>query len=112
MIGGLVTWTIISLILIMLSHHLFNFFKDTLTVPKVKDLVQQPTASYKNIEELIAKEDTTPIITKETDIDPTDMRNELKSFFKELKENKGKNEVISANDLMSNSGTQNMFSHL
>jgi len=47
MIGGLVTWTIISLILIMLSHHLFNFFKDTLTVPKVKDLVQQPTASYK-----------------------------------------------------------------
>jgi len=112
MIGGLVTWTIISLTLIMLSHHLFNFFKDTLTVPKVKDLVQQPTASYKNIEELIAKEDTTPIITKVTEIDPNDMRNELKSFFKELKENKGKNEVASANDFMSNSGTQNMFSQL
>jgi len=40
------------------------------------------------------------------------MRNELKSFFKELKENKGKNEVTSANDLISNSGTQNMFSQL
>jgi hypothetical protein len=112
MIGVLVTWTIISLILIMLSHHLFNFFKDTLTVPKVKDLVQQPTASYKNIEELIAKDDTTPIITKEVDLDTNDMRNELKSFFKELKENTGNNEVASANDFMSASGTQNMFSQL
>ena len=52
------------------------------------------------------------LITKETDNDTNDMRNELKSFFKELKENKGKNEVVSANDLMSVSGTQNMFSQL
>ncbi len=112
MFSGLVTWTIISLILIMLAHHLFIFFKDTLTVPKVKDLVQQPTASYKNIEELIAKEDVAPPIAKESDIDPNEMRNELKSFFKELKENKGSAEVTSANEFMSASGTQNMFSQL
>jgi len=96
----------------MLAHHLFNFFKDTLTVPKVKDLVQQPTASYKDIEELISKEVAAPPTPKEPDIDPDDMRNELKSFFKELKENKGKNEIVSANDFMSNSGTPNMFSQL
>ena len=63
----MILWSIkiilLSIILIFVLHNLFGFFKDTLTTPKVKDLVQQPTASYKNIEELIAKEDTTPIIT-------------------------------------------------
>jgi len=112
MFSGLVTWTIISLILIMLAHHLFIFFKDTLTVPKVKDLVQQPTASYKNIEELISQETTASITSNDKDIDTNEMRDELKSFFKELKENKGNNEIVSANDYMSNSGTQNMFSQL
>jgi len=33
-------WIIISVMLIFLMHHLFTFFKDTLTVPKTKDLVQ------------------------------------------------------------------------
>lgn len=122
MITGLVIWTIISLILIMLVHHLFNFFKDTLTVPKVKDLVQQPTASYKDIEELISNESTTPLSSipissspgsKENDLDPDAMKNELKNFFKELKENKGKSEITSPNDSWpNNSGTQNMYSEL
>lgn len=128
MIIGFVIWTVISLILIILVHHLFNFLKDTLTVPKVKDLVQQPTASYKDIEELISNESTTLLTSiptsiptsistsiptsKENDIDPTAMKNELKNFFKELKENKGKPEITSPNNFWPNKGGQNMYTEL
>ena len=41
--------TIISIILIFLVHHLIVFFTKTLTVPKIKDLVNAPTHKYENI---------------------------------------------------------------
>jgi hypothetical protein len=40
---------IISIILIFLVHHLIQFFKDTLTVPKIKDLVNTPRQKYENM---------------------------------------------------------------
>ena len=36
----------ISLLLIALIHYLYGFFKNTLTVPKVKDLVNKPAQRY------------------------------------------------------------------
>ena len=48
-------WTIISLILIILVHYLYSFFKTTLTVPKIKDLVNRPAGAYKEIYETIEK---------------------------------------------------------
>ena len=41
--------TILSIILILLVHHLINFFKSTLTVPKFKDLVNIPAQKYADI---------------------------------------------------------------
>ena len=41
--------TIISITMIFLVHHLLNFFKNTLTVPKVRDLVNIPQQKYDNI---------------------------------------------------------------
>jgi len=41
--------TIISIILIFLVHHLIVFFTKTLTMPKIKDLVNAPTHKYENI---------------------------------------------------------------
>lgn len=41
--------TILSTILILLVHHLINFFKSTLTVPKFKDLVNVPAQKYADI---------------------------------------------------------------
>ena len=46
--------TIISIILIFLVHHLINFFKSVLTVPKIKDLVNTPNEKYKNIYDTIS----------------------------------------------------------
>jgi hypothetical protein len=46
--------TIISIILIFLVHHLINFFKGVLTVPKIKDLVNTQNEKYKNIYDTIS----------------------------------------------------------
>ena len=92
MVYGIIQWTIISLILIMLAHHLYFFLKDTLTVPKVKDLVHQPSKSYKEIEETLANKSTSSvnIVVSENpaEIDKTEMKNELKQFFTDLTQNK------------------------
>ena len=49
----MLTWiiqiSIISIIFIFLVHHLLMFFKTTLTVPKIKDLVNSPSQKYKHI---------------------------------------------------------------
>ena len=41
--------SIISIIFIFLVHHLLCFFKSTLTVPKLKDLVNSPAKKYQEI---------------------------------------------------------------
>jgi len=87
------TWiiqiSIISIIFIFLVHHLIMFFKSTLTVPKIKDLVNSPNQKYQNIYDIISHKPTSY-----TDIDllpindsnNTDMKNELKSFLTNLNE--------------------------
>tara|TARA_A100001011_G_C14004333_1_gene712785 strand:+ start:445 stop:804 length:360 start_codon:yes stop_codon:yes gene_type:complete len=102
-------WILISLILIILLHYLFNFFKDTLTVPKVKDLIVQPQEKYKNIEIITNqsnKEEGTTSINdlKQSSTEPitndvNDMKNELKNFFNDLKL---QNNNISSNNLDNN----------
>ena len=54
MLSWIIQITIISIVLIFLVHYLFNFFKSTLTVPKIKDLVNSPTQKYQNIYDTIS----------------------------------------------------------
>jgi hypothetical protein len=49
MFFSIVKWVIISLTLIFLIHHLYMFLMNTLTVPKIKDLVNKPNQQYKDI---------------------------------------------------------------
>ena len=75
-------------------------FKDTLTIPKVKDLVNQPSESYREIEKTLNSSnnnndnnnnnnnnnnDSTNINDLKTNIDKNEMKNELKNFFDNLK---------------------------
>jgi hypothetical protein len=53
MLSWIIQITLISIILIFLVHHLINFFKSTLTVPKIKDLVNTPIQKYENIYNII-----------------------------------------------------------
>ena len=58
MLSWIIQNTIISIIIIFLVHYLFNFFKTTLTVPKIKDLVNTPNKKYENMFNVISKKNT------------------------------------------------------
>jgi hypothetical protein len=107
MLSWIIQITIISIILIFLVHYLFNFFKETLTVPKIKDLVNVPSKKYENMYNIISKNNENNASHNYTDIDllpkfddeiipkpdPDSMKNELKSFLKkQLKESSSIND--------------------
>jgi hypothetical protein len=49
MLSWIIQISLISIIFIFLVHHLIIFFKSTLTVPKIKDLVNSPNQKYQHI---------------------------------------------------------------
>jgi len=115
--------TVISIVLIFLVHHLINFFKSTLTVPKIKDLVNTPTQKYENMYNIINNNQNNnqnthkePNLDKEyslIDLLPkpeTNMKSELKSFLKSQLNNSKTNETVISNlDSMSNVNTYSNY---
>lgn len=108
----------ISLLLIALIHYLYSFFKDTLTVPKIKDLVNKPAKRYDEMFDILNKRQGVEYIQSEfmqresmkdnSNIQRESMQEELKNFLNELKkpnENKFNNnknmDFSAANDMMS-----------
>ena len=53
MLSWIIQISLISIIFIFLVHHLLLFFKSTLTVPKIKDLVNSPNQKYQHIYDTI-----------------------------------------------------------
>ena len=100
MLSWAIQTAIMSIILIFLVHHLISFFTLTLTVPKIKDLVNTSTQKYEHMFNVISnsKSNTTSrevmdytlldLIPKTED---NSMKNELKSFFKKQLNNPSKN---------------------
>jgi 23S rRNA U2552 (ribose-2'-O)-methylase RlmE/FtsJ len=101
MLSWIIQISIISIIFIFLVHHLIGFFKTTLTVPKVKDLVNSPSQKYQYMFDTISKTDQSMSEMNYTAIDllPTEhqsnlntisidaptkdvMKDELKNFLK------------------------------
>ena len=92
MLSWVIQIAIISIVLIFLVHHLINFFKSTLTVPKIKDLVNTPTQKYENMYSIIKNginseeteklNDYTLIDLLPTKNEEPNMKDELKSFLK------------------------------
>ena len=126
MLSWIIQITIISIVLIFLVHYLFNFFKSTLTVPKIKDLVNTPTQKYDNMFSIISKGNYDNNLVTNTnsntnlsdnyeytmkDLLPkpeNDMKSELKNFLKKQLSSNDSSSVnstsISALDsMMSNS---------
>lgn len=83
MIGWTVQWTIISLVLIILVHYLYSFFIDTLTVPKVKDLIHNPIERYNQIVSDASNSHNNNNITPMPDA--TKMDEELRDFLSNIK---------------------------
>jgi len=88
MLSWVIQITVISIILIFLVHHLINFFKSTLTVPKIKDLVNTPNKNYENMYSIINTSSNN--LNKENTYNLMDlipkkeesMKDELKNFLK------------------------------
>ena len=123
MLSWILQITIISIVLIFLVHYLFNFFKSTLTVPKIKDLVNSPTQKYESMFNIITKNNSKTHNDNNdyndnnfndnndnnneneytlTDLLPTqqtktDMKNELKNFLK--KQMNPTNDVKGSNNI-------------
>ena len=111
MIGWIVQATALSLCLIAVLHYLYVFFKTTLTVPKVKDLVNRPQKQYDaifktmgnnrnnhnnvKINNNLSSTSTTDIsslpILGSSDGNAMSMKQELKHFLKELNSNNSNN---------------------
>ena len=118
MLSWVIQITVISTILIFLVHHLINFFKSTLTVPKIKDLVNTPTQKYENMYNIIKQKSNTYTNEDYTHEDytlidllpkkeETTMKSELKNFLKNQLHNSPKDggtEISSLDSMtMSNS---------
>lgn len=119
MLSWIIQITIISFVLIFLIHHLINFFKSTLTVPKIKDLVNTPVQKYENIYNIINKSNQKnnmnidknnnytliDLLPKSDDSvvkNELNMKNELKNFLKSQLNNSNTNNY-NYNSIESNS---------
>jgi hypothetical protein len=72
---------LLSLILIAIVHYIYEFFKNNLTEPKIKDLVNKPKVKYEQIYKNVSSN-----IQPES---PSDMKVELQNYIQELsKDNK------------------------
>ena len=102
--------TILSLILIFVFHNLYGFFKNTLTTPKIKDLVNKPQKKYDEIINTIKKEKTQEIREKpSTSIPKTDMKDELKHFLSEIKNKPASSIPDNRNGMNGNNSFQSSF---
>jgi hypothetical protein len=121
MLSWIIQITIISFVLIFLVHHLINFFKTTLTVPKIKDLVNSPTQKYENMYSIInnidnnSKYNVTNTNSSDNEYtlidllpkkDENNMKSELKNFLKTQlnSSNTNFNTNISSLDSLKNDG--------
>jgi hypothetical protein len=106
MLAWIIQVSIISILFIFLVHHLFQFLKTTLTVPKVKDLVNAPNKKYQDILNTLSHNTDKDFYTNNnpasytsidllpSEADGNTMKNELKSFLKkQLNGSNGENMV-------------------
>ena len=84
MIAWVLQISIISFLFIFLVHHLITFLKSTLTIPKIKDLVNKPNEVYRDMfATLHAK--ANPATMANANNDTSAMANELNTFLNDLK---------------------------
>jgi len=78
--------SIFSILFIFLVHHLITYFTATLTVPKIKDLVNKPSKKYEEMFSVIYKEKEPDLVLPPSFSDSEEkinMKLELKNFIKE-----------------------------
>jgi hypothetical protein len=75
--------SVVSLIIIFVLHNLYSFFKETLTVPKIKDMVKRPQQKY----DMLFRELHNQVSASSSNGNGNgneDMKNELKRYLMDL----------------------------
>tara|TARA_Y100000992_G_scaffold302709_1_gene278673 strand:- start:5586 stop:5909 length:324 start_codon:yes stop_codon:yes gene_type:complete len=97
----MLSWSIqiavISLVVIILIHNIYKYFKSNLTHPSITDYIDRPNEKYNEILNTI--KDKPPNINYESSTS-SNMKEELKSFLNQ--QIKTSNEPISSNLISSN----------
>ena len=112
MLSWIIQISLISIIFIFLVHHLLMFFKTTLTVPKIKDLVNSPNQKYQNIYDTLLHNNASSytnidllpaneqLLSFESESNvQTNMKDELKSFLKKQLNNAPNDNEVSFSPL-------------
>ena len=76
-----------SLVIIFVLHKLYAFFKDTLTVPKIKDMVKRPQQKYETLFRELRNRGQDFDVNHETNANANTnaaMKNELKRYLMDL----------------------------
>jgi hypothetical protein len=77
--------SVASLVIIFVLHNLYSFFKETLTVPKIKDMVKRPQQKYETLfRELHDQVHTNATAKATNDANANEMKNELKRYLMDL----------------------------
>jgi hypothetical protein len=89
--------SVTSLIIIFVLHNLYSFFKETLTVPKIKDMVKRPQQKYETLFRELrsinaisanananANANATSTTTPSANTSDSEMKNELKRYLMDL----------------------------
>jgi predicted PurR-regulated permease PerM len=103
MLSWIIQISLISIIFIFLVHHLITFFKTTLTVPKIKDLVNSSDKKYQKIYDTLSQQPNNQINSnsytaidllpmQNDNIETNSMKDELKNFLKKQLNNETNNE--------------------
>lgn len=85
MFGDIILTAFISIVLITILHYLYEYFKNILTVPKVKDLVYSPASQYREIYNTIERESSVKTTSEKSD----NMKDELKNYLNTISSKEG-----------------------
>ena len=86
MIFSIIKQIILSIILIVIVHYIYVFFKENLTQPKIKDLVNKPKMKYKEIYKSVEQ-------SKINESNSNKMKSELQDYIKEISKKKPKSQT-------------------
>ncbi len=80
MFYDIIKTSILSLLIILFLHYIYDFFKTNLTTPKINDLIVRPTETYQEINKVLSNETISllPPMVEHT------MKDELKNYLKTL----------------------------
>ena len=106
MLLNIIFYAIVSFAFISMVHYLYNYLKENLTSPQIKDLIDIPEREYKHIYKILDAEKEKP-----SSVDRNAMKDELKQYFKHINKNSTNKTSTSSTSTTSTTTPQSIVSN-